>query len=217
MATDDPSTLAVVRLPAARAGDTVRLARATWRGMRTKASLAGHPVHPMLVVIPLGALPTALVFDVLQVFADAQTWRLAGFVASCVGVVGIVLAMIPGFIDLRASVPKRGAVLAVARAHMGLGLALLGYFALVTVLRWATLESPSAWAAWITLAASALGNIGLIAQGYLGGELRARHRLGVDSSLPEPLVAPAHAPEVPEDDRGRKRGPYSGGGAPGAP
>jgi uncharacterized membrane protein len=185
--------------------------------MRTKASLAGHPIHPMLVVIPLGALPTALVFDVLQVWIGPQDWRIAGFVASCVGVAGIVLAAIPGFVDFRKSVPKRGAVHAVARAHMGLGLALLGYFALVTLLRWATLESPSPWAAWMTLAASAFGNLGLIAQGYLGGELRARHRLGVDSSVPEALVAPARPPEVPEEGPGRKRGPYGGGGAPGAP
>lgn len=185
--------------------------------MRTKASLGGHPVHPMLVVIPLGALPTALVFDVLQIWAGPESWRLAGFVASLVGVAGIVLAAIPGFIDFRASVPKRGAVHAVARAHMGLGLALLGYFSLVTLLRWATLASPSDWAAWMTLAASALGNLGLLAQGYLGGELRARHRLGVDSSVPEPLVSHPRAPEASDEAGGRKRGPYSGGGAPGAP
>lgn len=185
--------------------------------MRTKASLAGHPIHPMLVVIPLGALPTALVFDALQVFVAADPWRPAGFVASLVGVVGILLAAIPGYIDFRKSVPKRGAVHAVARAHMGLGLALLGYFSLVTLLRWATLSEPSTWAAWVTLAASALGNLGLIAQGYLGGELRARHRLGVDTTVPEPLVAPARAPDVREDERDQKRGPYSGGGAPGAP
>lgn len=171
----------------------------------------------MLVVIPLGALPTALVFDVLQVWIGPQDWRIAGLVASGVGLAGIALAMVPGFIDLRHSVPKRGAVHAVARAHMGLGIALLGYFALVTLLRWATLESPSTWAAWITLAASALGNLGLIAQGYLGGELRARHRLGVDSSVPEPLVAPPRAPDLPEENSGRKHGPYGGGGAPGAP
>lgn len=185
--------------------------------MRTKASLAGHPIHPMLVVIPLGALPTALVFDVLQVALGAQPWRPAGLVASAVGLVGILIAAIPGFIDLRASVPKRGAVHAVARAHMGLGLALLGYFALVTLLRWATIGEPSAWAAVTTLVASAVGNLGLVAQGYLGGELRARYRLGVDSTLPEPLVAPAREPELPEDARRGKRGPYSGGGAPGAP
>lgn len=185
--------------------------------MRTKASLAGHPIHPMLVVIPLGALPTALVFDALQAWQGPGTWRLAGLVAGVVGVVGIALAIVPGYVDYRASVPKRGAVHAVARAHMGLGLALLGYFALLTLLRWATLESPSAWAAWITLVASALGNLGLVAQGYLGGELRARHRLGVDASLPEPVVAPVETAEGAEEPTGRKRGPYSGGGAPGAP
>lgn len=185
--------------------------------MRTKASLGGHPLHPMLVVIPLGALPTALVFDVLQVWLGPAPWRPAGLVATIVGVVGILLAIVPGIIDYRANVPKRGAVHAVARAHMGLGFALLGYFALLALMRWATLAEPSAWAAWATLAASAIGNLGLAAQGYLGGELRARHRLGVDTTLPETLVARRRAPEVGEEEGGQRRGPYSGGGAPGAP
>lgn len=185
--------------------------------MRSKASLGGHPVHPMLVVIPLGALPTALVFDVLQLVRGETPWRSAGFVATLVGVAGIALAAIPGLIDLHASVPKRGAVHAVARAHMGFGLALLGYFSLVALLRWATLAEPSTFAAWATLGASALGNLGLIAQGFLGGELRARHRIGVDSALPEPVVAARPAPEPAEEGRGPKKGPYSGGGAPGAP
>jgi uncharacterized membrane protein len=171
----------------------------------------------MLVVIPLGALPTALVFDVLHVGLGGAQWRLAGFVASIVGTVGILLAAVPGFIDYAASVPKRGAVHAVARAHMGLGIALLGFFALVTLLRWATLEAASGWAPWATLAASALGSLGLVAQGFLGGELRARHRLGVDTSVPEALVAPPGPPAAEAEDAGKGRGPYSGGGAPGAP
>lgn len=185
--------------------------------MRSKASLGGHPIHPMLVVIPLGAMPTALVFDVLQVVQGEVPWRAAGFVATLVGVAGIAVAAIPGFVDLRASVPKRGAVHAVARAHMGLGLALLGYFSLVALLRWATLSEPSGWAASSTLVASVLGNLGLVAQGFLGGELRARHRIGVDSALPEPIVAARPGSGVPEEERGAKKGPYSGGGAPGAP
>ncbi len=34
--------------------------------MEAKAKLAGHPIHPMLIVFPLGLLATALAFDVGQ-------------------------------------------------------------------------------------------------------------------------------------------------------
>ena len=189
--------------------------------MRTRASLGGHPVHPMLVVIPLGALPTALVFDALQVAWAPLDWRPAALVASIVGTLGIAAAVVPGLVDYRWSVPKRGAVRAVARGHMALGLSLLGYFALVTLARGAALAEGSAGAAgaaWAVLLASAVGNLGLLAQGYLGGELRARHRLGVDSAVPEAMTSPERdARGPPEEPERPRRGPYGGGGAPGAP
>ena len=31
--------------------------------MESRVKLAGHPVHPMLIVFPLGLLTTAVVFD----------------------------------------------------------------------------------------------------------------------------------------------------------
>jgi uncharacterized membrane protein len=34
--------------------------------MESRAKVAGHPVHPMLIVFPLGLLATAVVFDVTR-------------------------------------------------------------------------------------------------------------------------------------------------------
>jgi uncharacterized membrane protein len=33
--------------------------------MESKAKLLGHPLHPMLIVFPLGLLATAVVFDIV--------------------------------------------------------------------------------------------------------------------------------------------------------
>jgi len=33
--------------------------------MRAKARLLGHPIHPMLIVFPLGLLTMAAIFDIM--------------------------------------------------------------------------------------------------------------------------------------------------------
>ena len=33
--------------------------------MESKAKLLGHPIHPMLIVFPLGLLATAVAFDIV--------------------------------------------------------------------------------------------------------------------------------------------------------
>ena len=33
--------------------------------MRAKARLLGHPIHPMLIVFPLGLLTVAAIFDII--------------------------------------------------------------------------------------------------------------------------------------------------------
>jgi uncharacterized membrane protein len=38
--------------------------------MESRVKLFGHPVHPMLIVFPLGLLATAVVFDLLYLIFD---------------------------------------------------------------------------------------------------------------------------------------------------
>lgn len=197
----------------ARVAETFTLSASRWpkTRMRTKASIAGHPIHPMLVVVPLGALPTALVFDVLRVATGDDAWWLAAFGATAVGWAGIVLAIVPGLVDYLTSVPRRGPAWNVATVHMlnGFGLALL-YLASLAI-RWLNLGSPGPGAAWAALGISVVGALLLVGQGFLGGELRARHAIGVDTpAQAPPRVAPRA--EDDEDEEGR-RGPLGRGRA----
>jgi len=44
--------------------------------MQSRAKLLGHPVHPMLVVFPLGLLITSLVFDFIRMGTGNGVWSL---------------------------------------------------------------------------------------------------------------------------------------------
>jgi len=42
--------------------------------MESRVKLAGHPVHPMLIVFPLGLLSTAVIFDIVYLVTNATRW-----------------------------------------------------------------------------------------------------------------------------------------------
>ena len=71
---------------------------------RPRSSLAGsygHPVHPILVTVPIGAWVASLVFDIASHVVDdgAQTYSDGAELLIAVGVIGAVLAAVWGLID----------------------------------------------------------------------------------------------------------------------
>lgn len=145
--------------------------------METRIRVLGHPVHPMLIVLPLGLLSTAAVFDVLYVITGNADLATFSYWAVLVGVLGGLSAAIFGVIDWMA-IPKE------TRARR-LG-ALHGSGNVVVVLLFA-----SSWLARggsgpylpdilpMLLAVIAVG-IALVTA-WLGGELVYRLRVGVDA------------------------------------
>lgn len=67
--------------------------------METRFKLLGHPVHPMLIVFPLGLLSTAVLFDILYVVSGNEEFATFSFWAIVAGVVGGLAAAIFGAID----------------------------------------------------------------------------------------------------------------------
>src|SRR5919202_1534963 len=71
--------------------------------MDSKAKLFGHPIHPMLIVFPLGLLATSVVFDVVAQFAASWLLRRpaphepAGLPLA-LSVVAVVLALVTGWL-----------------------------------------------------------------------------------------------------------------------
>jgi uncharacterized membrane protein len=67
--------------------------------METRIKLFGHPVHPMLIVLPLGLFAIALVFDIVYLATGDATFAEVAFWNITAGIVGGLLAAVFGLID----------------------------------------------------------------------------------------------------------------------
>ena len=75
--------------------------------MRSRAAIASHPIHPILVSFPIGLWITALVLDLIGISRGVATLWAAGFYCVIAGCVGAVLAAIPGALDWFTVVPPQ--------------------------------------------------------------------------------------------------------------
>lgn len=126
----------------------------------------GHPFHPILVTIPIGAWISSLVFDVAsRVHADAALVDGARWLIG-IGVLGALAAATVGFLDLL-TIPSGTAVRRTALTHMGLNLAVTAAYA--TNFAWRL--GDDAATAWGQLAMSVVSAAALAVSGALGGRL----------------------------------------------
>jgi len=139
--------------------------------MRTPASIKGHPIHAILVALPIGLWIFALVADVAVHATGDPAWRTVAFYCLGGGVAGALLAAIPGLIDLL-SLPA-GRTRAIGLWHMSLNLAAVAVFALDFLTRLRT--SDHSGRLLLTLAGVAI--IGV--SGWLGGRLVYEEGVGV--------------------------------------
>ena len=164
--------------------------------MRTPARLLGHPIHPILVVFPLGLLSTAVVFDIVFFATGNPRWADVSFWMIASGLIGGAAAAIFGLIDWW-SIPSHTRANSVGILH-GLGNVLVvTLFGLSWLARYDQLgvTTPAFLLAVIGLAVSAV-------TGWLGGELVMRYGIGVDDAhdlnAPTSLSAGSEAkPDAP--------------------
>lgn len=145
--------------------------------MRSKMAVAGHPIHPMLVTLPIGLFVWTLVADVVYLLTTNMMWYDVAFWSGIGGVVGGVIAAIAGFGDYL-SLPFRGKARVAANAHMLLNLAIVALFfaaVLLMINRAALAGDPL----WIVVTLHSVGVGLLLVSGWLGGELVYRFHAGV--------------------------------------
>ncbi len=84
----------------------------------------GHPFHPLLVPLPVGAFVSSLIFDLLTwTRADGLPYLVDGaFWLIGVGLIGALVAALFGIADLL-TIPRSTAAFATALRHMGLNVA----------------------------------------------------------------------------------------------
>lgn len=139
---------------------------------RSTAAVAGHPLHPAVVPLPIGLLTAVSLSDVAHLvtgegfFARMSRWLIGG------GVVGGLLAAILGLVDFSTIRAARGPI---GLAHAGGNATILGMSAVSLVLRQRSSNHVPVLAVGLSAAAAAL----LAVTGWLGGELSYREGIGV--------------------------------------
>jgi uncharacterized membrane protein len=142
--------------------------------MRTPASIAKHPIHPMLVPIPIGLWLFSLVCDLIYRFGGGGAdWQTVAFYTMAGGIIGGLLAALPGLIDMMSlpARPKRTAII-----HMSLNLTIVALYVVNIFVR-ATNPENLELALILSIVAVAL----LAVSGWLGGKMVYELRVAVDT------------------------------------
>lgn len=133
--------------------------------MRTPAQIAGHPVHPMLVTLPIGMWVFSLVADLIALRSGSpQTWHAAALYTMIGGIVGGLAAAVPGLIDLLSL--RDEAIKGTAIKHMGLNLTIVVLYVINAWTRLQGAVSPN-----VSLGLSIIAIALLLVSGWLGGKM----------------------------------------------
>ena len=144
--------------------------------MESRFKILGHPVHPMLIVLPLGLLSVGVLFDAVYiatsdpVFAEVAYWNIAA------GVIGGLAAAVFGLVDWLA-IPQGTRAKRIGLLH-GVG---NGVVLALFVVSWFLRGPERAYAPDLVPFLLGLAGVGLaVVTAWLGGELVYRLRVGVD-------------------------------------
>ena len=144
--------------------------------MESRVKLLGHPIHPMLIVIPLGLLAMGLVFDLAYVVSGDETFADVAFWDVSVGIVGGLAAALFGFIDWW-SIPKETRARRIGLYHGVGNLVIVLLFAVSWFLR---LPDHSYLPNPLPFLLALIGAGMALATAWLGGELVYRLGVAVD-------------------------------------
>jgi uncharacterized membrane protein len=144
--------------------------------MESHAKLFGHPIHPMLIVVPLGLFIGAVIFDAIYLWRGISTLASVGFWNIAAGVAGGLLAAVFGLIDWLA-IPAGTRAKRIGLWHACSNvLAILVFAAVLWMRNGAQTRATTLGLFTIEVIALLIGAVG----GWLGGELVDRLGVGVD-------------------------------------
>ena len=142
--------------------------------MASPASVLKHPIHPMLIPFPIALWIFSFVCDVIYALGWGGTvWNDLAFYSMAGGVVGALIAAVPGYIDYRSlSDPK---VKRIGWWHMVINLCIAVLFAINLWLRVGSQPGAA-----LPMVLSFIGIAMLGVSGWLGGELVYVHGVAVE-------------------------------------
>ncbi len=158
----------------ARTGGDVRIDK---RPASPVAGGYGHPIHPILVTVPIGAWLASLVFDIASHVVDdgAKTYSDGAELLIVIGVIGAVLAAVWGLIDYR-RIERGTPAFRLGTAHLVINDVVLVLFAISWIIR-RNADDEATNGGLIVLSIVGLALLGV--SGWLGGKLAYRYGVRV--------------------------------------
>lgn len=172
--------------------------------MYSKARIAGHAIHPMLVGFPIALFTATVGAELAYIGTQDAFYFRAAMVANLAGLVAALAAMIPGAIDYSA-LPAASRARGVARRHALFNAATLVLFAMSAVLLYrgwsgrTMVDGAYALDATLPLAASTVGFVAMVSAGMLGWALVQTHHVGIKPARVHARI-PIREPDLAELD-----------------
>lgn len=144
--------------------------------MRSRAHIKTHPLHPILVTFPLTLFTGTLVFDILAIARDKESFENTAYYLLIGGVAMALIAAIPGFLDFLHTVPPKSSAKKRASTHAILNLCMVALFGASLVYRTNNEQASGLLILILEGAGFVLMNIA----GWMGGTLVHRNQIGID-------------------------------------
>ena len=142
--------------------------------MASPASFLKHPIHVILVPFPLGLWTFSFVCDLVNLFGwGGPVWKEVAFYTMAGGIIGALLAAVPGFIDYLSLTDRRAKQ--IATTHMVLNLIIVVLFIFNLGVRYNAAPAGELFG----VALSVIGIAMMSVSGWLGGSLVYVHRVAV--------------------------------------
>jgi uncharacterized membrane protein len=133
----------------------------------------GHPIHPLLVTVPIGAWMSSLAFDLIgPASADEFAYAIGAKRLIDIGIVTGTGAGVFGLMDFL-KIPRGTRAWYAGLAHLGLNAGALGLFAINSATRGQRLRGrePGPAVTWWQRGLSLMTAMSLLASGWIGGSL----------------------------------------------
>jgi uncharacterized membrane protein len=132
-----------------------------------KSTLAGHPLHPMLIVAPAALIPFGFILDAMARSTDNDDYANAAYLSLTGGLIGGIAAGVAGAMDYMA-IESETDVKRTANVHAILNSGALALTAANVALRRNEYKHGGTGA---TLAMGAIAALGVLVSGWFGGKM----------------------------------------------
>ena len=143
--------------------------------MKSRANIKGHPIHPMLIPFPVAFFTGTLIFDVLGLLNNNINFWNIGQSLIVAGIIGGLLAAIPGIIDYIGTLPPNSSGKKRATTHGLTNVSMLIIFSIAAYYRRDENASQV-----LVVGLEAAGFILMSIAGWMGATLVFRNQIGVD-------------------------------------